>query len=101
MAEAKVILEKGKSTAEGYKLHVEAMGEQNFGMVKVIENLAANDVKLIPDNLVISGGSGGTNLLDSFLGLGILKHVTGKDFTELTSTQAAEETSTTKLIEKK
>lgn len=101
LAEAKVILEKGKSTAEGYKLQVEAMGQKNFGMVKVIENIAANDVKLIPDNLVISGGSGGTNLLDSFLGLGILKHVTGKDFTDLNSDEPDDTTALTKLIDKK
>lgn len=57
LAEALVLLEQGKSNAESYKLQVQAMGNDVFGQIQVVEKIAANQLKLIPDIYV--GGSGG------------------------------------------
>ena len=83
LAEAAVILEQGKSTAEAYKLEVEAMGQENFGRIKSLEQIKDMKLKLVPDTLIMGGGeSGGT--IDSFMKLSILEKVTGQDFLELT-----------------
>lgn len=82
-AEAEVILAKGKSNAEAYKLEVQAMGQNVFGQIRVIDKIAASNMKLIPENLVIgsSGGGGeGGNLMEGFFGISLLEKLTGKNF---------------------
>ncbi|HEX3766775.1 MAG TPA: hypothetical protein VHT72_00285, partial [Puia sp.] len=51
-AEAGKILAIGKSNAESYKLSVEAMGENNFTQLKVMESIASQHVKIMPDVLI-------------------------------------------------
>lgn len=80
MAEAEVIMAKGKSTAEAYKLEVEAMGRDTFGQIRVVDKIASNNVKLIPENLVIGGGGENGDLMSSFFGISLLEKLTGKDF---------------------
>jgi uncharacterized membrane protein YqiK len=77
IAEASIILEKGKSTAESFKLQVEAMGKDNFGQLKLIEQIAQNKMKLIPDTLIAGGGNGGGNL-ENMMGMMLLEKLTGK-----------------------
>jgi uncharacterized membrane protein YqiK len=82
-AEAEVILAKGRSNAEAYKLEVDAMGQNVFGQIRVIEKIAASNMKLIPENLVIggSGGSGGEGgLMNGFFGVSLLEKLTGRRF---------------------
>ena len=86
-AEAEVILAKGKSTGEAYQLQVKAMGEQNFGMIKVIENIADKNVKLIPETLVLGGGADSGGMLNNFIGLGMLEKVTGMSYAEMIKKQ--------------
>lgn len=83
-AEAEVILSKGKANAEAYKLEVDAMGKEIFGQIRVIEKIAASNIKFIPENLVIggSGGSGDNGLMNGFFGVGLLEKLTGKAFTK-------------------
>jgi hypothetical protein len=89
-AEAAVILAKGKSTGEAYELQVKAMGEQNFGMIKVIENIAEKGVKLIPETLVLGGGGDGAgSMISNFIGLGMLEKVTGMSYAEMIKKQSA------------
>jgi|JI6StandDraft_1071083.scaffolds.fasta_scaffold17419_2 uncharacterized membrane protein YqiK len=76
-AEAGIILEKGKSTAEAYKLQVDAMGKDNFGQLKIIEQIAQNNMKLIPETLISGGGAGGGNL-ENMMGIMLLEKLTGK-----------------------
>lgn len=78
-AEAEIILAKGKSTAEAYKLEVAAMGEGNFGKIKVIEQIAQHGIKLIPENIIVGGGEGG-NLVENFLGISMIEKLTGRHF---------------------
>ncbi len=81
MAEANIILAKGTSQAEAYKLQVNAMGKSAFEHIQVITQLAAGKIKLIPENLVIGGGKDNEGgIIGSFLGVGLLEKLTGKPF---------------------
>jgi uncharacterized membrane protein YqiK len=71
-AEAEAILSKGKSTAEAYKLAVEAMGKENFTTFKVTEEIGKNGVKIMPDLLINGGGQSGNGAIDGLLGVQIL-----------------------------
>ena len=78
-AEAGKILNIGKSTAEAYRLAVDAMGEDNFTTYKVTEEIGKNHIKVTPD-MIISGGSegGGGNLISGLLGLQLQKLMSDK-----------------------
>lgn len=80
-AEAGIILEKGKSTAESYKLQVDAMGKDNFGQLKIIEQIAQNKMKLIPETLISGGGGNGSGNLENMMGVLLLEKLTGKKYT--------------------
>ncbi len=58
-AEAEKILAIGRSTAEAFNLAVKAMGEDNFTRLKIAEEIAQNNMKLIPDILITSSGNNG------------------------------------------
>ena len=78
-AEAEIILEKGKSTGEAYKLQAQAMGEGVFGQMKIVEQIAQHNIKLIPDNLIIGNGSNGNGSnIESMLGILALEKLSGK-----------------------
>ena len=78
-AEAEVILAKGKSNAEAYRLEVDAMGKDVFGQIRVIEKIAASNLKLIPENLVMGGGGDG-GMMNGFFGISLLEKMTGRTF---------------------
>lgn len=78
-AEAEVILKKGQSTAEAYKLSVEAMG-QDYAKLKMIESIVDGNLKLIPDNIIMGGGSEGSSTIENFLGISMIEKLTGKPF---------------------
>lgn len=82
MAEAEVILAKGRSTAEAYKLEVDAMGRDAFSQIRVVDKIASNHMKLIPENLVFggSGKDGGGDMMSNFFGISLLEKLTGKEF---------------------
>jgi uncharacterized membrane protein YqiK len=81
-AEAAVILAKGKANAEAYKLEVDAMGKDVFGQIKVVEKITTGNIKLIPDNLVIGGGSGNNEggIMNALFGISLLEKLSGKSF---------------------
>ncbi len=87
-AEAGIILEKGKSTAEAYKLQVDAMGKDNFGQLKIIEQVAQNKMKLIPETLISGGGNGAGNL-ENMMGIMLLERLTGKTLEKTDSKEQA------------
>jgi len=74
-AEAGKILAIGKSNAESYKLSVEAMGGNNFTQLKVIESIANQHVKIMPDVLIGGGGDGANGGISGLLGLQILEQL--------------------------
>jgi uncharacterized membrane protein YqiK len=76
LAGARVTLEQGKSTAEAYKLQVNAMGNDVFGRIQVVERLAANHVKLIPD-VYINGAGGESGDQNGLMSLALLQYLTG------------------------
>jgi uncharacterized membrane protein YqiK len=69
-AEAGKILAIGKSTGEAYHLAVTAMGGDNFARLKVTEELAKGNLKLIPD-VLIAGGNG--SAIEGMLGLKLME----------------------------
>jgi len=84
-AEAEIILAKGTSTAEAYKLEVAAMGREVFGQIRVIDRIAASNLKFIPENLVIGGGAGGpggdgNGLMNGLFGIALLEKLSGRAF---------------------
>jgi len=74
-AEAEKILAIGKSNAESYKLSVEAMGGNNFTQLKVMESIASQNVKIMPDVLIGGNGDGASGGINGLLGLQILQQL--------------------------
>lgn len=75
LAEALVILEQGKSNAESYNLQVKAMGQEVFGQIQVVERIASNKLKLIPD--VYVGGGSSDKEQGGLMSLALLQFLSG------------------------
>jgi uncharacterized membrane protein YqiK len=73
-AEASKIEAIGKSTAEAYRLQVTAMGQEQFGNFKIIEEIGKNHIKIIPE-ILISGSGENSNPIAGLLGFELLKQV--------------------------
>ena len=78
LAQALVILEQGKSNAESYKLQVAAMGSEVFGQIQVVDKIAANKLKLIPDVYVGGGGAAQGAEQSGLMSLALLQYLTGR-----------------------
>lgn len=78
-AEAERILAIGKSNAEAYKLSVEAMGGNNFTQLKIMENIASQNVKIMPDVLIGGGGDSANGGISGLLGLQLLEQLQKKN----------------------
>lgn len=77
-AEAEKILAIGKSNAEAYKLSVEAMGGNNFTQLKIMENIASQNVKIMPDVLIGGSGDSANGGISGLLGLQLLEQLQKK-----------------------
>ena len=75
-AEAMVILRKGQSQAEAYRLSQRALGD-DFAHLQMIEAIAKNGLQIIPQNIIVGGEKGG-GLIENFMGLAMLEQLTGK-----------------------
>jgi uncharacterized membrane protein YqiK len=72
-AEAGKIKAVGLAEAEVTKQKTEAMGTEQYAIVRVAEALASNGIKLVPDVLV-SGKDGGSNgMVDALIGTELFK----------------------------
>ena len=80
-AEAEKILAIGKSNAESYRLSVEAMGGNNFTQLKVMESIATQKIKIMPDVLINGGGDSANGSISGLLGLQLLDQL-GKKVTD-------------------
>lgn len=80
VAQARVILEQGKSNAESFKLQVDAMGNDVFEHIQVVDKISSNKLKLIPD--VYIGGAGGdgqkTTDQNGLISLALIQYLTGR-----------------------
>jgi uncharacterized membrane protein YqiK len=72
LAEAEKIMAIGKSTAEAYELQVRAMGGDNFAKLKVTEEIAKGNIKIIPD-ILIGGGNGTDGGINGLLGMKLME----------------------------
>jgi uncharacterized membrane protein YqiK len=86
-AEASTIEAIGKSTAEAYKLQVEAMGEDNFTKFKVTEAIGLNKIKVIPD-ILIGGGANGGSALEGIMGMQLVDMMKNSSLSSKTVTPA-------------
>ena len=77
-AEATKIESIGKATAEAYDKQVHAMGQENFGKLKVMEMIGTNGVKIIPE-ILITGDSGNGGGINGLVGVELLKYVQDKN----------------------
>ena len=74
-AEAGKIKAVGLAEAEVTKQKTDAMGSEQYAVVRVAETLAANHIKLVPE-ILVSGASGqGNGLIDALIGSEMLKKI--------------------------
>jgi len=72
-ADAGKIKAIGLAEAEVTKQKTEAMGTEQYAIVRVAEALAQNGVKLVPEILVSGANGGGNGLIDALIGSEMLK----------------------------
>jgi uncharacterized membrane protein YqiK len=73
IAEASKIKAIGLSEAEVTKQKTEAMGTEQYAIVRVAEALASHGIKLVPDILVSGKDGGGNGMIDALIGSEMLK----------------------------
>lgn len=78
-AEAVAIKAKGEAQAAAYKLSQEALGD-DYARLQIIEAIAKNGLKIIPENILIGGGADGGSIINQFLGIEMIEKLTGKPF---------------------
>jgi uncharacterized membrane protein YqiK len=72
-AEAAKIKAIGLAEAEVTKQKTQAMGTEQYAIVRVAEALASNNIKLVPDILVSGKDGGGNGMIDALIGNEMLK----------------------------
>ncbi|WP_428330407.1 SPFH domain-containing protein [Mucilaginibacter sp.] len=72
-AEASKIKAIGLAEAEVTKQKTEAMGTEQYAIVRVAEALASNGIKLVPEILVNGKDGGGNGMIDALIGTEMLK----------------------------
>src|SRR4029078_12944173 len=87
LAQARVIMEQGKSNAETYKLQVSAMGDDVCGQSQVVERIAASNLKLIHD-VYVGGGAGQGGDQNALMSLALLQYLTGRSALAVTPGEA-------------
>jgi uncharacterized membrane protein YqiK len=73
VAEAAKIKAIGLSEAEVTKQKTEAMGTEQYAIVRVAEALASHGIKLVPEILVSGKDGGGSGIIDALIGNEMLK----------------------------
>ncbi|MFI5137627.1 MAG: SPFH domain-containing protein [Sphingobacteriales bacterium] len=72
-AEASKIKAIGLAEAEVTKQKTQAMGTEQYAIVRVAEALASHNIKLVPDILVSGKDGGGNGMIDALIGTEMLK----------------------------
>ncbi|MGY4538905.1 putative membrane protein YqiK [Mucilaginibacter sp. UYNi724] len=72
-ADAGKIKAIGLAEAEVTKQKTEAMGTEQYAIVRVAEALASNGIKLVPEILVTGQNGGGNGMIDALIGTEMLK----------------------------
>src|ERR1700733_5416746 len=72
-AEATKIKAVGLAEAEVTKQKTQAMGTEQYAIVRVAEALASNGIKLVPEILVSGKDGGGNGIIDALIGNEMLK----------------------------
>lgn len=87
-AEATKIEAIGKATADAYNKQVQAMGAENFGKLKITEQIADGRIKITPD-VLIGGGTGGgaSEVIAGLLSIDLMKKIGTTPVEELKATE--------------
>jgi regulator of protease activity HflC (stomatin/prohibitin superfamily) len=72
-AEASKIRAVGLAEAEVTRQKTQAMGTEQYAIVRVAEALATNGIKLVPEILVSGKDGGGNGIIDALIGNEMLK----------------------------
>lgn len=92
-AEAGKIKAIGLAEAEVTKQKTQAMGSEQYAIVRVAETLASNRIKLVPD-ILVSGKSGeGNGMIDALIGNEMLKKLQAESAKEKDQPKKKEEAS--------
>ena len=65
----------GLAEAEVTKQKTEAMGTEQYAIVRVAEALASHGIKLVPDILVSGKDGGGSGMIDALIGSEMFKYL--------------------------
>jgi hypothetical protein len=57
-----------------------------FGQLKIVEQIAENHIKLIPDVLISGGQQGGSSNIENLLGLALIEKLSGKEMKDFRPT---------------
>jgi uncharacterized membrane protein YqiK len=74
MGEAEAIRATGQAKATAYRAGVEAVGEQSYTLMQLMQTVGERNVRIVPD-VAVSGGTGAPGMVDGLLGL-MLRHQT-------------------------
>ncbi|WP_083636714.1 ribosomal protein L7/L12 [Leptolyngbya sp. 'hensonii'] len=66
--EAEAIRLTGEAKADAYRAGVEALGDQGYTALQMMQIVGDRNVRVVPD-VAVSGGSQGTGLLDGLMGM--------------------------------
>ena len=66
---------EGQGVADAYNSQKNAIGQQNVAIIKLIQEIAAGKIQIVPQTLVTSGDSGSSNLLNTWLAQMISQNV--------------------------
>jgi uncharacterized membrane protein YqiK len=92
-AEAGKIKAIGLAEAEVTKQKTQAMGSEQYAIVRVAETLAANHVKLVPDILVSGKNGEGNGMIDALIGTELLKKLQSEAMKETDKPKKKEDNS--------
>ncbi len=75
-AEASVVQAKGLAEAEAYQKQVAALGAENLTRMNVVKEIADGKIKITPDILISSNGSG--SAVDGLIAVQLMNHLSGE-----------------------
>jgi uncharacterized membrane protein YqiK len=90
-AEAGKIKAIGLAEAEVTKQKTQAMGSEQYAVVRVAETLANNHIKLVPDILVSGKDGGGNGMIDALIGSELFKKLQSEAVKEKEASEKKED----------
>ncbi len=87
--EADAIRATGEAKAETYRLGASALGSQGYTAVQLMQLIAENQIRIVPD-VQVSGGGNAAGMIEALLGLRLQNQVSGNGAVPADEGKAAE-----------